>query len=754
MSMTLVNLNLVQKDIAKSLKQVAADKMVARDTAYYQANIGKITSVKDLLANDRLYQYAMKANGLEDMIYAKAFMRKILESDLTDENSFANKLTDDRYRKFALSFNFSSAATAAQSNAQEDHLIGLYKQSIVNEDEQVAEDTRYYKAMIGSVKTVDELLGNERLRNYVLKSFGQDTDYYSFGHYKAILTSDVTDPASYVKALKPSVSLSDLPSDATDEQKKAVQAQIDAFNAKKAVWIDMASKFHFNADGAVASGGIQSESDITAVTDDYVLTVPTHKTPSAAAVEKRYFDSKIKTLTNVSDITGDSRMWNIVRTALDLDPLFLKATFENIVTSDLNDPKSYVNTQGASNKELYTGIAKLFNFKPDGTVAAGEAQTSAQKNTILNGYTSHYDDSDEKTREVLITSYKRNIDTVKKVDDLLNSTTLMAITRAAFGIGANEFTGNQLRQALTSDLSDPTSYVNRLGDKRLIALIQEFNFDAKGIAAPPKMAQTQSAITETAKNYIVQKTRFLKSPELDTAKTNAKAEANYYQEEVAKLRTRDELLSNRRLIDVNLVAAGIDPSTVTNDFVKKIFTSDLSDPKSFLNTQSDKRFKQIVSSFNFDTKGNLIQSTAAGAQDRGHLQTTVDGYYQQELETREGEENQGVRLALYFQRKAQTITSAYDILGDAALLEVFKTMYQLPDEFSSQKVEKQKAVVENKMKLTDLADPAKVKKMIERFAIMYDMKNDQTSMSALLSDSSGGVSANTLATLAQLRYTR
>lgn len=754
MSMTLVNLNLIQKDVAKSLKQVATDKMVARDTAYYQANIGKITSVKDFLANDRLYQYAMKANGLEDMIYAKAFIRKILESDLTDDNSFANKLTDDRYRKFALSFNFSSAATAAQSVAQEDNLIGLYKQSIVDEGEQVAEDTRYYKTMIGSVKTVDDLLRNERLRNYTLKSFGQDTDYYSFSHYRAILTSDVKDPASYVNALKPPVSLSDLPPNATDEQKKAVQAQIDAFNAKKAVWIDIASKFHFNADGTVASGGIQSESEIKAVTDNYVLTVPTHKTASAAAVERLYYDTKIKTLTNVSEITGDSRMWDIVRTALDLDPLFLKATFENIVTSDLNDPKSYVNTQSGSKKELYLGIAKLFNFKTDGTVAAGSAQTSEQENTILNGYNVHYDDGDEKTRDLLIASYKNNIDTVKKVEDLLSSPTLMGITRAAFGIKAGEFTGNQLRQVLTSDLSDPNSYVNRLGDKRLIAFAREFNFDAKGNIAPPKMAQTQSSITETAKNYIVQKTRFLQSPELDTAKTKAKAETDYYQQEVAKLRTRDELISNRRLIDVNLVAAGIDPSTLTSDFIKKIFTSDLSDPKSFLNTQSDKRFKQIVSSFNFDTKGNLIQSNIAGVQDRGHLQTTVDSYYQQELETREGEENQGVRLALYFQRKAQTITSAYDILGDAALLEVFKTMYRLPDEFSSQKVEKQKAVVENRLKLADLADPAKVKKMIERFAIMYDIKNDETNMSALLSDSSGGVSTNTLATLAQLRYMR
>lgn len=739
MSMTLVNLNLVQKDIAKSLKQVASDKMVARDTAYYQANIGKVSSVKDFLANDRLYQYAMKANGMEDMIYAKAFMRKVLESDLTDDNSFANKLTDDRYRKFALAFNFSGATVMAQSTAQEDDLIGLYKQSIVNEDEQVADDTRYYKTMIGSVQNVDQLLSNERLRTYMLKAFGQDTDYYSYSHYKAILTSDYNDPNSYVNQLQP--------------PQNATQAQITAFNQKKAIWIEMSAAYHFNADGTTASGGVQTAEETGKVAEMYVLTVPTHKTPSAAAANRLYYDTKIKTLTNVNQITGDSRMWDVVRIGLDLDPLFLRSTFENIVTSDLNDPNSYVNKAGAK-KEQYTAIAKLFNFATDGTVTAGNAQTSIQENQLLSGYNSHYDDTDETTRDALIKSYKNNIGSVNKVDDLLNSSTLMKLTLAAIGIKAGEFSNNQFKQALTSDLSDPKSFVNRLGDSRLLAMAREFNFDAAGKIAPPKMAQGQSTITETAKNYIIQQTRFLKSPELDTAKTKANAESTYYQAEVAKLKTRDELLANRRLIDFNLVAAGIDPKTITNDFLKKAFNSDLSDPKSFVNTQSDKRIKQIVSSFNFDTKGNLIQSKTAGVQDRGHLQQTVDGYYQQELETREGEENQGVRLALYFQRKAQTITSAYDMLGDTALLEVFKTMYQMPDQFSSQSIEKQKAMVEKKMKLADLSDPAKVKKMVERFAIMYDMKNDEANMASMMSGSGGGISAGTLATLAQIRYNR
>jgi hypothetical protein len=44
----------------------------------------------------------MKAHGLEDMSYAKALIRKVLvEGTVADENSFANKLADSRYKDFA-----------------------------------------------------------------------------------------------------------------------------------------------------------------------------------------------------------------------------------------------------------------------------------------------------------------------------------------------------------------------------------------------------------------------------------------------------------------------------------------------------------------------------------------------------------------------------------------------------------------------------------------------------------------------------
>ena len=100
---TYTSYNLLTKDLLTSLNRISQQTINAREAEYYKENIGKVGSIDEFLDDYRLYNYAMKAYRLEDMAYAKAFMRKVLESDLTDENSFVNLLTDTKYRTFARS---------------------------------------------------------------------------------------------------------------------------------------------------------------------------------------------------------------------------------------------------------------------------------------------------------------------------------------------------------------------------------------------------------------------------------------------------------------------------------------------------------------------------------------------------------------------------------------------------------------------------------------------------------------------------
>ncbi|MGO8168867.1 DUF1217 domain-containing protein, partial [Rhizobium ruizarguesonis] len=59
-----------------------------------------------------------------------------------------------------------------------------------------------------------------------------------------------------------------------------------------------------------------------------------------------------------------------------------------------------------------------------------------------------------------------------------------------------------------------------------------------------------------------------------------------------------EIFDFSRLTDLVLKANNLDPKDYEKATLKKIFTSDPEDKKSYLNTTADARFKDIVAAFN------------------------------------------------------------------------------------------------------------------------------------------------------------
>ncbi len=98
-------------------KSTAAQPQVQSDTAYYLANIGKVTSVSDFVNNYRLCSYALKAYGLEDETNAKGLITKVLEGGVTSSTALANTLSDPRYKAFATAFDFAGKGAAVTQTA-------------------------------------------------------------------------------------------------------------------------------------------------------------------------------------------------------------------------------------------------------------------------------------------------------------------------------------------------------------------------------------------------------------------------------------------------------------------------------------------------------------------------------------------------------------------------------------------------------------------------------------------------------------
>jgi len=715
----------LNRDINSSLSRVASQGDVASNTDYYEENIGKVTTAEEFVNDYRLFSYAMKAYGLEEMTYAKAFMKKVLESDPNDDSSFANSLTDTRYADFAKAYNFSGDSAKAQTSAQTENLVTAYQDSFTQEETDIKSEVSYFKSKIGSVDHVNDIIGNDRLRTYVLESFGLDAKYTSKNYLSQVLTSDLNDPDSV-----------------------ANQASNDA-------WRELAAAFNFSSDGTVAAGETaQSAEQTSDLRLDYIYNKSTYPSDLLLDANQSYWEKHVAEAGSASEITSDARLLEYVKTAFGLRDTMMASSVASMMYS-----RTFAETIGN------TELLDYFSFQTDGTVAAGgSAQTSEQATNLEAKYKTAFQASQADAVENAVSNFETRIADVKSIDDFFKSnaddddannddvTEIWDVALRAFGIDPSEVKMTALRKILSSNLEDKDSYANQLDDERYVALVKAFNFDTKGDVDTPLLAQSENVTQDFTADYLSLKTRFLKGDEREKAGETATDEIEYFEKKMESISTVDELLSDSRLVNFLLESQEIDPKSVTKDELQQMFASDLDDPKSYVNQLDNKSFAKIVASFNFDTEGNLTSDTLGTVQQRGDVFQTVSNYYRQTLEEEQGDSNEGVRLALYFERKASSITSAYDILGDSALLNFFKTAYNLSTYFSSQELEKQAATVEKFVELDKLSDPDYVQKVIQRFTALYDSQNGATDSAALsiLQGSSSSISADTLLAVAQL----
>ena len=161
----------------RSLQQVASQPATAREIAYFKENIGSIKTVDQFVANTRIFNFAMQAYGLSDMTYAKAFMKKALNGGVSSSTSFANKLTDTRFRNFVSAFNFEVNGDITTSlTTVKQGTVDKYTESMLEVQAGKQSDglrlALNFKAQIGSVSSIYGILGNAALYQVVRTTLG------------------------------------------------------------------------------------------------------------------------------------------------------------------------------------------------------------------------------------------------------------------------------------------------------------------------------------------------------------------------------------------------------------------------------------------------------------------------------------------------------------------------------------------------------------------------------------------------------
>jgi hypothetical protein len=229
----------------------------------------------------------------------------------------------------------------------------------------------------------------------------------------------------------------------------------------------------------------------------------------------------------------------------------------------------------------------------------------------------------------------------------------------------------------------------------------------------------------TAASYRMIASNLDRSLDATAAKPQVSREIDYYLEHIRDVKSVDDFLGDQRLFGFAMKAFGLEDMTFAKAFMRKALTEGVDRSDSFANKLADGRYKEFVEVFNFARLGATTTSF-----DRVQ-QGTVDRYVRQSLEETAGSSNEGVRLALYFERKASDITSAYGILADRALLTVAQTLLDLPAASGALDIDRQAKLISDRLDLDDLKNPTKVRKLLERFTSLWEINHpNQTSTPA------------------------
>lgn len=338
--------------------------------------------------------------------------------------------------------------------------------------------------------------------------------------------------------------------------------------------------------------------------------------------------------------------------------------------------------------------------------------------------------------------FEANIGKVKSADDFLKNTRLFNYAMKAFGLSDMAYAKGFMKKVLKEGVADPKSFANKLTDKRYAEFAKAFDFAAKGEAT----TTYNTARDSTIGSYLARATANGLLPQTEAVK---QATA-HFRENIGKVESIDDLLADPALLDYAMRAFRIEGLDLSRAQLTKILEGGVSDPNSPANKHKDENVAKFAAAFDFVALGEKTTSYVK-ARD-----LSVTGYMRQTLEENAGNQNEGVRLALYFQRKAPGVSSFYQVLADPALAQVVRTALGFPDSFAQADIDRQVAAMEKRVNFKDFADPKKLEKFVSRFSAMWDVTQaapaaTSPALALISSAASFGISGNTLMAIATLK---
>lgn len=176
---TLVALKLVDATEDTQHKLIRNEAQHARAIEHFYENIENIQSVDDLMDDPEIFGFVMRAFDLEDQIFGKAMMEKILKSNVEEDDALINRMTDSRFRALYDEMGFGTdgegninTALTAWKDRMVDRYVDRQFLNDNSEQNQSLGTALEFRRKAGEINTAFDILRDRELTEFFQTAYG------------------------------------------------------------------------------------------------------------------------------------------------------------------------------------------------------------------------------------------------------------------------------------------------------------------------------------------------------------------------------------------------------------------------------------------------------------------------------------------------------------------------------------------------------------------------------------------------------
>lgn len=416
-----------------------------------------------------------------------------------------------------------------------------------------------------------------------------------------------------------------------------------------------------------------------------------------------YARKKLPTVASVDDLMGDRRLYTYVMRAFGLeDQVNSQALIRKVLQSDLSDSRSYASRL---NDVRFKQLAAAFNF-------GGSTVKSSFVSQISDAYVTKAFEADvgQKNEALgMMLDFTRRVTGKADWDAVLADEKLAKVARMAFGLPDPYGPADVKAQAATLEKAMPFGKYkgNDVDQGRLRDAFFTAWDTAKGNSGALSSA---NQYTMLMRSYDQQKTAF-------AARWQVRSDVSYVQQKLSAGAGAEELLKDAKLRGIVLAAFDLGDRAADTKYLRQVLESNPSDSNSFA-VKAGAKETALAVSFSLNNTGTMRRGSPPFIKD------IVSRYERMSFEVSAGNTNEALRLGLYFERKAGSISNWYSVLADKALSQVVRTAFGLPEEVARADIDRQVGMLEKRLDIKKLKDPTEVKRLVEKFMMMWDVQGN------------------------------